>query len=142
MQSIRTHIPQTQVAGYPYGPTMHGRGIDLTPHFRGEGPVRADLLVFSHCVTIGANMLSKKKKGELIEKVQVHKTDTGSSAVQVGILTERIAELTKHLKKNKKDTHSRRGLLQMVADRRTHLKYLQKSNVDRYEKVVKKLGLK
>ncbi len=87
-------------------------------------------------------MLSKKKKGELIETVQVHKTDTGSSAVQVGILSQRITDLTKHLKKNKKDSHSRRGLLQMVADRRTHLKYLQKNQPTAYEKVIKKLGLK
>lgn len=87
-------------------------------------------------------MISKKKKEDLIGKVQVHKTDTGSSPVQIGILSERIEQLTKHLKKNKKDAHSRRGLLQMVADRRTHLKYLQKSNVEQYDKVVKKLGLK
>jgi len=77
-----------------------------------------------------------------MEKVAVHDKDTGSSAVQVAILSQRIVELTRHLKKNKKDTHSRRGLLQMVADRRTHLKYLQKNQPTTYEKVVKKLGLK
>ena len=86
--------------------------------------------------------MSKKKKGELMEKVAVHDKDTGSSAVQVAILSQRITDLTKHLKKNKKDTHSRRGLLQMVADRRTHLKYLQKNQPTMYEKTVKKLGLK
>ena len=87
-------------------------------------------------------MLSVKKKEGVIAKVRLHDKDTGSSAAQVGILTERIAELTRHLKKNKKDVNSRRGLLQMVADRRTHLKYLQKNNVASYDKVVKKLGLR
>ena len=77
-----------------------------------------------------------------MEKVAIHDKDTGSSSVQVAILSQRITDLTKHLKKNKKDTHSRRGLLQMVADRRTHLKYLQKHNTATYEKVVKKLGLR
>ena len=100
------------------------------------------LLVLGHCVRIALLMLSKKKKGELMEKVAIHDKDTGSSAVQVAILSQRIGDVTKHLKKNKKDTHSRRGLLQMVADRRTHLKYLQKNDTERYEKVVKKLGLK
>ena len=87
-------------------------------------------------------MLSKTKKENAINKVQLHNKDTGSSAAQVGILSLRIAELTKHLKKNKKDSHSRRGLLQMVADRRSHLKYLQKNNPAQYEKVMKKIGLK
>ncbi|MBI5138224.1 MAG: 30S ribosomal protein S15 [Candidatus Vogelbacteria bacterium] len=87
-------------------------------------------------------MLSKKKKSEAISKVQLHDKDTGSSAAQIGILSVRIAELTKHLKKNKKDSHSRRGLLQMVADRRSHLKYMQKNSPTQYEKVMKKIGLK
>ena len=62
--------------------------------------------------------------------------------VQVAILTRRIEDLTKHLKKNAKDVHSRRGLLQMVADRRTHLRYLETNDKRRYNAVVKKLGLK
>ncbi len=71
-----------------------------------------------------------------------HETDTGSSDVQVALLTRNIEELSKHLRKNPKDFHSRRGLLQMVADRRTHLRYLEKNNKRRYSAVIKKLGLK
>lgn len=74
-------------------------------------------------------MLSTKKKSKVISTAAVHKTDTGSSAVQVAILTERINELTKHLKKNTKDEHSRRGLLKLVAKRRTHNKYLDQKKV-------------
>ncbi len=69
-------------------------------------------------------MLKTKKKQVIIKKVQIHAKDTGSSAVQLAILNERIVELTKHLKKNKKDESSRRGLLKIVAERRTHQKYL------------------
>ncbi len=70
-------------------------------------------------------MLTVKKKAVLISKNQVHEKDTGSSEVQVAILTERINELAKHLKKNEKDESSRRGLLKLVAKRRTHEKVLQ-----------------
>lgn len=87
-------------------------------------------------------MLKKIKKEAIIKKVQKHEKDTGSSAVQVGLLTEQISQLTKHLKKNKKDFHSRRGLLQMVADRRSHLKYLEKKDKKSYDSIVKKLELK
>lgn len=69
-------------------------------------------------------MLSTKKKQTIIKKAKVHETDTGSSEVQIAILTERINELTAHLKKNKKDVHSRRGLLKLVSKRRAHEKYL------------------
>jgi small subunit ribosomal protein S15 len=69
-------------------------------------------------------MLKTKKKLTVIKKTQVHDKDTGSSDVQVGLLTERINELTKHLKKNKKDESSRRGLLRLVSKRRLHEKYL------------------
>ncbi|MEI6528362.1 MAG: 30S ribosomal protein S15 [bacterium] len=86
-------------------------------------------------------MLTKTKKTKLIKEVAVHDTDTGSPEVQVAILTKRIDELAAHLKKNAKDNHSRRGLLGMVADRRTHLKYLEKKNPKRYATLVKKLGL-
>ncbi|MEI7480653.1 MAG: 30S ribosomal protein S15, partial [bacterium] len=81
------------------------------------------------------------KKTKLIKEVAVHDTDTGSPEVQVAILTKRIDELAAHLKKNAKDNHYRRGLLGMVADRRTHLKYLEKKNPKRYATLVKKLGL-
>jgi small subunit ribosomal protein S15 len=87
-------------------------------------------------------MLTKRKKEKTVKESQIHEKDTGSPEVQVSILTKRIAELTTHLKKNKKDTHSRRGLLQMVADRRSHLKYLEKKNKRRYNAILKKLSLK
>ena len=85
-------------------------------------------------------MLTKQKKAKAIKEVAIH--DTGSAEVQVAVLSKRIDELTSHLKKHLKDKHSRRGLLQMVADRRTHLKYLEGSNKRRYNALVKKLGLK
>ena len=87
-------------------------------------------------------MLTKKQKGKLVKETGRHETDTGSPEVQIAILSKRIEELTSHLKKNDKDKHSRRGLLQMVADRRTHLKYLEKSNKKRFNAIVKKLQLK
>ena len=87
-------------------------------------------------------MLTKRKKQNVIQDSQVHKEDTGSPEVQVALLTRRIEELTSHLKKNHKDRHSRRGLLQMVADRRKHLKYLETNNKRRYNALVKKLDLK
>lgn len=87
-------------------------------------------------------MLTKRVKAAVIKNTAVHEGDTGSAAVQVGILTRRIEDLTRHLKKNQKDFHSRRGLLQMVADRRAHLRYLEKNNKRQYSAVIKKLGLK
>lgn len=87
-------------------------------------------------------MLTKSKKQKVIKEVAIHATDTGSPEVQIAMLSKRIEELTKHLKKNAKDNHSRRGLLGMVADRRKHLKYLQKANPKRYEAIMKKVELK
>ena len=87
-------------------------------------------------------MLTKQKKGKVIKEVAVHATDTGSAEVQVAVLTKRIDELASHLKKHLKDNHSRRGLLQMVADRRTHLKYLEGKSKKRYSALIKKLNLK
>ena len=87
-------------------------------------------------------MLTTKKKASVIKVAARHDKDTGSADVQVAILTRRIEDLTKHLKKNNKDVHSRRGLLQMVADRRTHLRYLEHNDKRRYNAVLKKLGLK
>ena len=87
-------------------------------------------------------MIDKSKKDKLIKKHQIHKEDTGSSEVQVAILTKRITELTDHLKTHKKDNHSRRGLLQMVAKRKKLLKFLESQDLGRYEKVVKALKLK
>lgn len=87
-------------------------------------------------------MLTKRKKENAIKDLKRHDADTGSPEVQVALLTKQIEELSKHLKKNKKDFHSRRGLLQMVADRRKHLKYLEKKDEKSYKSVVKKLDLK
>lgn len=87
-------------------------------------------------------MLTKQKKTKTIKSTAVHERDTGSPEVQIALLSKKIEELTSHLKKHIKDKHSRRGLLQMVADRRTHLKYLEGKSKKRYQEVVKKLGLK
>ena len=87
-------------------------------------------------------MLTKTKKTKVIKEAAIHATDTGSPEVQVTILSKRIDELATHLKKHLKDKHSRHGLLQMVADRRSHLKYLEVKNKRRYNALVKKLGLK
>ena len=87
-------------------------------------------------------MLSKRQKQNTIKTVQRHDADTGSSEAQAGLLTKSINELSTHLKKNPKDFHSRRGLLQMVADRRKHLKYLERKDEKKYSALIKKLGLK
>lgn len=87
-------------------------------------------------------MLSRKKKEKVIHEARIHITDTGSPEVQISILTKQIDELAKHLKKNPKDKHSRRGLLQMVANRRTHLVYLKKKNEKRYGVIARRLELK
>lgn len=87
-------------------------------------------------------MLTKTKKSKIVKDVQVHATDTGSPEVQIAILTKRIDDLASHLKKNTKDNHSRRGLLQMVADRKSQMKYLEKKSPKRYNALVKKVGLK
>ena len=87
-------------------------------------------------------VLTLKEKGKIIEKFKTHEKDTGSSEVQIAILTEQINKLTEHLKTHAKDNHSRRGLLTMVAQRRKLLDYLRGTNVRKYSSVVKKLGLK
>jgi len=88
------------------------------------------------------DMLTKNKKQRIIKEVKVHDTDTGSPEVQIAVLSRRIDDLAAHLKKNKKDKHSRRGLLGLVADRKAHMKYLEKKDTKRYNTLVKKLGLK
>jgi len=87
-------------------------------------------------------MLTTKEKQKIIEKIKTHEADTGSAEVQIGILTEEIEQLAKHLKKHPKDNHSRRGLLGMVSRRKQLLSYLQESNERRYNGLIKKLGLK
>lgn len=87
-------------------------------------------------------MLEKKKKEEIIKKYRTHKSDTGSSEVQIAILTAEIEDLTKHLKKHKKDHSSRRGLIKKVIQRKRLLRYLEKENQDSFNKLCKKLGIK
>jgi len=86
--------------------------------------------------------LTPERKQELIKTYQVHENDTGSPEVQIAILTERINYLNEHLKVNKKDFHSRRGLLKMVGKRRSLLDYLKNKNFDRYRAIVTRLGLR
>jgi small subunit ribosomal protein S15 len=87
-------------------------------------------------------MLDKKTKENIIQKFRVHKTDTGSSQVQIAILTAEIKELTGHLKTHKHDFSSRRGLLKKVSERRKLLKYLQKENAEQFKELAIKLKLK
>lgn len=87
-------------------------------------------------------MLDKKIKERIIKKFATHENDTGSSEVQIGILTEEIRQLTEHLKTHKKDFSSRRGLLKKVGERRRLLRYLERENPDSFENLVKRLKLK
>lgn len=87
-------------------------------------------------------MISAKEKNDVISKFRVHETDTGSSDVQIAVLSEEIGRLADHLQKHPKDNHSRRGLLKMVAHRKQLLSYLSREHEDRYQVVIKKLGLK
>ena len=87
-------------------------------------------------------MISKELKSQIIDKYKRDEKDTGSPEVQIAILTERINELTEHLKVHKKDNHSRRGLLKMVGKRRNLLNYLAKKDINRYREIVEKLGLR
>ncbi|MBI1834002.1 MAG: 30S ribosomal protein S15 [Candidatus Andersenbacteria bacterium] len=84
----------------------------------------------------------EERKDKIIKKYKIHTSDTGSPEVQVALFTEKIEELSKHLKKNKKDTHSRRGLLGMVSKRRRLMAYLRRQDEKRYKSLAKKLGLK
>ena len=87
-------------------------------------------------------MLTTRKKLNIVKEHGRHESDTGSPEVQVGILTKGIEELTGHLKKHRKDNHSRRGLLQMVGKRKRLLDYLSKKDEKGYNTLIKKLGLK
>ncbi len=87
-------------------------------------------------------MISKEKKQAIIAEYGRSEGDTGSPEVQVAFLTARIQELTEHLKVNKKDHHSRRGLLKMVGQRRGMLAYLKKTDIERYRTLIAKLGLR
>ena len=87
-------------------------------------------------------MISKEKKAEIIKTYGRTPEDTGSPEVQIAILTARIHELTEHLKVNKKDHHSRRGLLKMVGQRRNLLEYLKSKDLEAYRSLIEKLGLR
>ena len=87
-------------------------------------------------------MLLKDEKQNIIKSFAVHEGDTGSPEVQIAILTTRINQLTEHLKVNKKDHHSRRGLLQMVGKRRKFLNYLMKKDINRYREIIERLGIR
>ena len=87
-------------------------------------------------------MITKEKKQEIIQEYARFEGDTGSPEVQIAILTERIRELTEHLKVNHKDHHSRRGLLKMVGKRRGLLDYLKKTDIESYRALIEKLGIR
>jgi len=86
--------------------------------------------------------MTKERKQEIIKTFGRDEKDTGSSEVQIALLTERINELTEHLKVHQKDNHSRRGLLKMIGKRRNLLNYLAKKDINRYREIVKKLSLR
>jgi len=87
-------------------------------------------------------LLTKERKDDLVRDFAVHPGDTGSPEVQVAVLTERIKYLTTHLKANKHDFHTRRGLLMLVGQRRRHLRYLNNRDVNRYRELIARLGLR
>jgi small subunit ribosomal protein S15 len=87
-------------------------------------------------------MLNSASKEQIIEKFQSHKTDNGSTSVQIALITERILYLTEHLKVNRKDFHSRRGLIHLVSQRKKLLSYLKKTDLKAFETIVKELGLR
>lgn len=87
-------------------------------------------------------MLLKEQKQEVIQANALHEGDTGSPEVQIAILTRRINDLAEHLKANKNDHHSRRGLLKMVGRRKNLLNYLMKNDIERYRAIIAKLGIR
>ena len=87
-------------------------------------------------------MLTKEQKNELIRTYGKNEHDSGSTEVQIALLTSRIVYLTEHFKQQPKDFHSRRGLLRLVGRRRNFLNYLKAENVDRYQEIIKKLGIR
>ena len=86
--------------------------------------------------------LTQQRKQELMTEYQIHETDTGSADLQIAVLTERINQLTTHLKANKKDHSSRRGLLKMIGRRKGLLAYIQKQDYSRYQKLIARLGIR
>ncbi|MEB3336363.1 MAG: 30S ribosomal protein S15 [Leptolyngbyaceae bacterium] len=86
--------------------------------------------------------LLQERKHQIIDEYQIHATDTGSADIQVAILTERINKLSEHLKTNKKDHNSRRGLLKMIGHRKRLLAYIQKQSQERYKELIGRLGIR
>ncbi len=86
--------------------------------------------------------LSRDEKTTVIQEYHVHPTDTGSPEVQIALLTTRINQLIEHLKIHKHDQHSRRGLLKLVGQRRRHLAYLTRKDLERYRRIIQRLGLR
>ncbi len=86
--------------------------------------------------------LTQEKKQEIIGQYQIHETDTGSSNLQIALLTERINQLTEHLKRNEKDHSSRRGLLKIIGQRKSLLRYLKRENPQGYQELIEKLGIR
>ena len=87
-------------------------------------------------------MITKEQKTSVIQANKTHENDTGSPEVQIAILTERINQLTEHLKVHKKDNHSRMGLFKMIGKRRRLLGYLAKKDIERYRAIIAKLGIR
>ncbi len=87
-------------------------------------------------------VMTPEKKKEIIDDFRAHPADTGSPEVQIALLSERITYLTEHFKSHKKDHHSRRGLLKLVGQRRQLLNYLKRKNIERYNVVIERLGLR
>jgi small subunit ribosomal protein S15 len=85
---------------------------------------------------------AKETKEKIVGDFQTHKTDTGSSQVQIALLTQRITELTEHFKVHKKDNNSRKGLLKLVSQRRKLLDYVKRKDIEQYHEIVSKLGLR
>ncbi len=86
--------------------------------------------------------LSKEEKSKIMQNYKIHDKDTGSSAIQIALLTKRINDLTEHFKVHKKDHHSRHGLLKLVSQRRRFLDYLKRQDPKKYSKIIKELGLR
>ena len=86
--------------------------------------------------------LSKEEKGKIMQNYKIHDKDTGSSTVQIALLTKRINDLTEHFKVHKKDHHSRHGLLKLVSQRRRFLDYLKRQDPEKYSNIIKELGLR
>lgn len=86
--------------------------------------------------------MEKEQKTEIVNKFELHKGDTGSTEVQVALLTERINQLTGHMAANRHDFHTQRGLLKLVGQRRRLLAYLRREDVDRYRNLIARLGLR